>query len=568
MKIAVEGCAHGELEKIYDVLSHLEKENNLKVDLLLICGDFQAVRNEGDLECMAVPFKYRQMQTFYKYYTGENIAPVLTVFVGGNHEASNYLSELNYGGWVCPNIYYLGKAGVIQVGGLRIAGMSGIYKFDSYLKGAYEIPPYDGGSLRSVYHVRNLEVYRLGLLKRPLDIMLSHDWPRGIYNHGNSRQLLRKKPFFKEEIDRGSLGSPPAEKLLNKLKPKYWFAAHLHCKFAALVDHKEEGSTTKFLALDKCLPRRRFLQILDIESPLSPGPPYKICHDLEWLAILRETDSLLNISKSFTALPPESSFDSFHQEISSKCQEVLELLKKSELISPLDSSESLEASANCYPIPTNFEISAKPYSGTKSTKHEKRDTQPSYLSPNNQTKSLCEALQITDPVEQLLQIHDVASSRVTLSSVSGLDDSQETGDESSKNPDEIDLDNDASDVSEDHRASEVSIEPLDSIQSDDDLDSQGDCKLFVIDRKPSTSTPFKRMTMSLPSPVNSGQMDDSGASTEMPDTSDALVKRLCTEETRDTLKDTSCGPSTPPTSGTFKRRNQAIYTTKNSDDDS
>ena len=34
---------------------------------------------------------------------------MLTIFVGGNHEASNHLQELPYGGWVAPNIYYLGK---------------------------------------------------------------------------------------------------------------------------------------------------------------------------------------------------------------------------------------------------------------------------------------------------------------------------------------------------------------------------------------------------------------------------------------------------------------------------
>ena len=33
-------------------------------------------------------------QTFYKYYSGEKTAPVLTIFIGGNHEASNYLWEL------------------------------------------------------------------------------------------------------------------------------------------------------------------------------------------------------------------------------------------------------------------------------------------------------------------------------------------------------------------------------------------------------------------------------------------------------------------------------------------
>lgn len=66
MKIAVEGCCHGELDKIYETISYLEKKEGVKVDLLLCCGDFQAVRNEGDMKCMAVPAKYRTMQTFYK----------------------------------------------------------------------------------------------------------------------------------------------------------------------------------------------------------------------------------------------------------------------------------------------------------------------------------------------------------------------------------------------------------------------------------------------------------------------------------------------------------------------
>lgn len=62
-----------------------------------------------------------------RYYSGKKKAPILTIFVGGNHEASNYLQELPYGGWVAPNIYYLGAAGVVSIGGIRIGGNFNVY---------------------------------------------------------------------------------------------------------------------------------------------------------------------------------------------------------------------------------------------------------------------------------------------------------------------------------------------------------------------------------------------------------------------------------------------------------
>jgi len=60
---------------------------------------------------MSVPAKFRQLGTFYKYYSGEAVAPYPTIFIGGNHEAANYLWELYHGGWAAPNIYFMGYAG-------------------------------------------------------------------------------------------------------------------------------------------------------------------------------------------------------------------------------------------------------------------------------------------------------------------------------------------------------------------------------------------------------------------------------------------------------------------------
>lgn len=63
------------------------------------------------------------------------------------------------------------------------------------------------------------------------------------------------------QVQERTLGSKAAAELLEKLKPPYWFSAHLHCKFPAIVQHGEDGPVTKFLGLDKCLPGRNFLQV-------------------------------------------------------------------------------------------------------------------------------------------------------------------------------------------------------------------------------------------------------------------------------------------------------------------
>jgi lariat debranching enzyme len=84
-----------------------------------------------------MPAKYRRLGSFPTYYSGEKKAPILTLFIGGNHEASQPLRELYYGGWAAPNIYYLGTAGVVKYGGIRIGGISSIYKSHDYELGHY-----------------------------------------------------------------------------------------------------------------------------------------------------------------------------------------------------------------------------------------------------------------------------------------------------------------------------------------------------------------------------------------------------------------------------------------------
>ncbi|CAN0568948.1 unnamed protein product, partial [Ectocarpus sp. 12 AP-2014] len=63
------------------------------------------------------------------------------------------------------------------------------------------------------------------------------------------------------QVEDNTLGSAAAEQLLHKVQPDYWFAAHLHVKFPAVVrcqgrEGSEVKGVTRFLSLDKCLPHR------------------------------------------------------------------------------------------------------------------------------------------------------------------------------------------------------------------------------------------------------------------------------------------------------------------------
>ena len=87
--------------------------------------------------------------------------------------------------------------------------------------------------MRSAYHIRNVEVFRLKQLAAdppqvadsicletwwcsflPLQVMMSHDWPRGVTKFGNTEKLLRFKKHFREEVAEDRLGSGPTREVL------------------------------------------------------------------------------------------------------------------------------------------------------------------------------------------------------------------------------------------------------------------------------------------------------------------------------------------------------------------
>lgn len=309
---------HGCLNDIY---ASVERSATLKgwdsVDLVIIGGDFQvcssrlscssvsfssdldtqAVRNSYDLACMAVPQKFKAMGDFHEYYSGQRTAPYLTIFVGGNHEASNYMFELYYGGWVAPNIYYLGAANVIRCGPLRIASMSGIWKGYDFRNSHFERLPYNNDDVHGIYHIRELDVRKLLQIQTQVDLGISHDWPKGVELSGDYETLFRRKRGFREDSSLGKLGSPAAKYVLDRLRPAYWFSAHLHVKFAAYIQHGDYIPARGPKARTEPAPGRGSPQ-----TPQLPKVPYAFGLDGTILTtILAENNEENNTSASVDA---------------------------------------------------------------------------------------------------------------------------------------------------------------------------------------------------------------------------------------------------------------------------
>ncbi|KAJ8381965.1 hypothetical protein SKAU_G00027430 [Synaphobranchus kaupii] len=191
LRILVCGDADGRINVLFNRVKTIQKKSG-QFDLLLCVGDFFGSSPEAQEE-------------WEEYKSGSKKAPIHTYILGAaSHDTVKYFSNSD-GCELAENITYLGRRGVFTgVSGLQIAYVSG-REAQQEPAPAHCFTPKDASALAAPLVTSSKF--------RGVDILLTSQWPRGVWQYGNSPDINTK-----------FCGTASIASLAEKLKPRYHFA--------------------------------------------------------------------------------------------------------------------------------------------------------------------------------------------------------------------------------------------------------------------------------------------------------------------------------------------------------
>ncbi|MDA3646716.1 metallophosphoesterase [Saccharopolyspora indica] len=211
-RILVVGDVHGEFELLAK-WSEAVRASHGPLDAILAVGDVEPNRDEADAAGVRSPAKYRKLGDFPFLVEGLLDLGAPLHFIGGNHEPWPALDAAGPGRWT-EGVHFLGRSGAAEVAGLRVAFLSGIYSAK-----ITDVPKARRETVRDRVYYTAEEVRSTGRARRPVDVLLTHDWPAGI-----------------AEAHRGHpVGRPELRELCERVRPKWHFCGHMHHRHQARI---------------------------------------------------------------------------------------------------------------------------------------------------------------------------------------------------------------------------------------------------------------------------------------------------------------------------------------------
>uniref|UniRef100_M4A4B2 CWF19-like protein 1 n=1 Tax=Xiphophorus maculatus TaxID=8083 RepID=M4A4B2_XIPMA len=186
------GDVEGRLSSLFSRVQAIQRKTG-QFDLLLCVGEFFGVTPEAEAE-------------WQQYKTGAKKAPIQTYILGAASQETVKNFPNSDGSELAENITYLGRRGVFTgASGLQLAYVSG--------QEALQEP-----APAHCFTSKDLSALVTSLTSsskfRGVDILLTSQWPRGVWQYGNN-----------PEVNTKSCGSSSIASLAHKLKPRYHFAA-------------------------------------------------------------------------------------------------------------------------------------------------------------------------------------------------------------------------------------------------------------------------------------------------------------------------------------------------------
>ncbi|NOK05307.1 MULTISPECIES: metallophosphoesterase [Myxococcus] len=271
--VAAVGDIHGRFHRVETWLDALEQARGRRVDLVLAVGDVEAFRRADDHRRKAA--KRAMPAEFAEYADGLRQVKRPLYFIGGNNEDFEALHDLQLGGKLAPNVTYLGRAGVRELCGLRVAYLSGIHAprfVDQPLK-----PPSTPDMVKQAGYFRTPEVEQVAELG-DVDLMLVHEWPRGIVQRAREENPSPPRPLPSYWI-----GNPVTRRLVDTVLPKWMLCGHSHKGFAVTLEGPGRPAT-RIACLDQAARAQESIFWLEYEDRQALRAGWGLSGAISWTA--------------------------------------------------------------------------------------------------------------------------------------------------------------------------------------------------------------------------------------------------------------------------------------------